>query len=479
MKKVKFLLAVIVSFVASTQVSATHLRGGYIQFKSLDNNNVSFEVTVFLISDKESDVDVGEGEISFGDGNIFNLKEKATDIVITPLNQGSLLYAYKTNHTYSAPGKYIISYNEANRNLGVKNMFSSVNTPMHFESEVLIDPFLGMNDSPIGNDIHYLKALTGIKMLYNAVFSDKEGDSLSYHLVVPKQANNMEVMNYQLPNSSDFYSSDYSISNEGKNGPPDFSISPFDGNLTWDAPGLTGEYSIALKIKEWRKVNNEIFNISSTTYDVQILVEENVSNLVRPTTTIPNSQCYNGNLDETFEVISNNKLIKVELFTDAINAALDNVPFDEFVFESDFSNEDFNVQYTLNEDQATQQYHQTVLKVSQMTLDGSIYSWSQGFVFGFGCETIERVITSTQQNVPLSLYSIYANGQLSLTTSSKLNDRGSINLYDSSGKLVFIANQKFMNGQMSLKIPRLENGIYIMGVRSTSFFYRDKLLIKD
>src|SRR5690606_34240956 len=59
-------------------------------------------------------------------------------------------------------------------------------------------------------------------------------------------------------------------------GPPGFSIDAVTGLITWDAPGLQGEYNIAFQLIEWCRslVTQESWILSVTVRDVQIVSEE-------------------------------------------------------------------------------------------------------------------------------------------------------------------------------------------------------------
>ena len=47
-------------------------------------------------------------------------------------------------------------------------------------------------------------------------------------------------------------------------------IDPYNGSLFLNSEYLSGIYTIAIKVHEWRKINNEYFRISSSTLDYNI-----------------------------------------------------------------------------------------------------------------------------------------------------------------------------------------------------------------
>ena len=83
--------------------------------------------------------------ISWGDGTGSDIER----IVFEPIpNVYDITYnLYKGTHTFPAPGSYLISVEDPNRNNGVNNIPNSVNVPMYIETEIVINPFLGYNNS--------------------------------------------------------------------------------------------------------------------------------------------------------------------------------------------------------------------------------------------------------------------------------------------------------------------------------------------
>lgn len=481
MRLIKLIVLSLPFFVCFHQLKATHLRGGHIEFKSISSNDLTYEIKVIFTSDHWSEVIPGGGELNFGDGNFIVPSEKGSLEKIVFEEEEFGIYTYTIQYTYAAVGSYIISYNERNRNAGVKNLANSVDTPIYFETKLVIDPFLDKNSSPVLNNLFYKKSLVNVKTLYNPMISDEDGDSISYHLVTPKQAIGTEVFDYHPLNFPNFYPSlFYATANEANDGEPTFSISPFDGNMIWDSPRLSGEYSAVIKIKEWRKVEGKLFNISSIIYDFQITIDENDEAITRPTLLIPDTQCYNGDISETFQILANDQLIKVEVYSDAENAKINGILVKDYVFSEEYKNEDITLEYSLNSNEATKAYHQAVIKVSQKSMDEKIYSWSQGYTFGFGCETIKRVITSIPSDQQVDkLFITYQNDLISLSTKTDFTGLGEIIVYDMNGRSIVISKENFTNGKTNLSLPFLKNGIYLLSIETKNKYLRGKFLINN
>ena len=135
---------------------------------------------------------------------------------------------------FPSPGTYKVGYFERNRNENIANIDNSVETPFYIESIFLIDPVLGLNNSPILTVPPIDMGAVGQKFIHNPGAYDPEGDSLAYVLTIPRQNSNSNVLNYKSPDDSEF-----SSSNELGTGTPIFSINPVTGDLVWDAPFKT------------------------------------------------------------------------------------------------------------------------------------------------------------------------------------------------------------------------------------------------
>lgn len=276
------------------QVNATHLRAGEITVRRVSCTSLTFAITVTVYTDTESQVTFG-GEkdqaldvLDFGDGERFIIPV----VPSTPrpdLGPNMGIASYTIEHTYGGPGRYLISYKEPNRNEFVLNVSNSVGTTFYIETEINIDPFLGCNNTPILLIPPIDKGCTGVAFEHNPGASDPDGDSLSYQLVIPFKDRNTTVDGYQDPNKPTFYTGDYNTANETQDGPPTFTINPSTGTVSWNAPGVEGEYNIAFHIIEWRKINGTWVKLGYVRRDMQIVIEE--CDNERPDLILPNDTC--------------------------------------------------------------------------------------------------------------------------------------------------------------------------------------------
>ena len=278
MRKVCFysLLTVLVLF--SVKAKATHLRAGDITLTRLSCSSYQYTVTLHVYTKWGTAVKFGGGTLNFGDGSkplITESRPNPPEIAQTD-DGGIGEVIYPVNHTFPGPGVYTITYYEQNRNAGILNIDNSVETPFFIQTQIVIDPLLGCDNTPELLVPPIDQGCTGVAWFHNPGAYDPDGDSLSYELFVPKQAPGVDVSGYQDPNSKKFYDAagiPYSQANELGNGPPVFSINPISGTITWDAPGEAGEYNIAFIIREWRKVAGTWVSLGYVERDMQIIIK--------------------------------------------------------------------------------------------------------------------------------------------------------------------------------------------------------------
>ena len=268
------LLFLIIGIFYSNNLFSTHIRAGEIIAKRISTTSLTYEFTIIGYTDTGSEVEFGGGKFDFGDGNVIDiLDEVALTSQKILLDNQVALNLFKITHTFQAPGRYVVNYYEQNRNNGILNMDNSVDTPFFIETEILIDPFFGQNNTPILLIPPIDNGIMSVRYIHNPGAFDPDGDSLSYELVIPMQENLYEVTNYRFPNAEEFYS-EYAKGNEAGLGPPTFTLDSVTGDLVWDAPGTEGEYNFAFRVVEWRKVGDTWYKLGYVTRDMQVLIQD-------------------------------------------------------------------------------------------------------------------------------------------------------------------------------------------------------------
>ena len=344
MRKYSILFLFSIALIISTyRLSATHIRAGEIIAIRISTTSLTYRFSIIGYTDTGSNVKFGGGEIDFGDGTVINIEEGSEFGVIEVIVDAEKKIAFNVfeiEHTFQAPGAYIVRFNERNRNAGVLNMDNSVDTPFYIETRILIDPFLGSNNTPVFLVPPVDEGAVGVRFIHNPGAFDIDGDSLSYKMVVPKQFKDREVTNYMDPNDPKFYGSRFSSANEDQNAPPTFSIDAIRGDLVWDAPGAMGEYNVAFIVEEWRFVQGQWFNLGYVTRDMQIIIEDSDNN--RPEVIVPDQLCVEAGVlinEVIIGVDQDGHRVKLEAFGGPFEFDFNPATFQAFPLGADYASQ--------------------------------------------------------------------------------------------------------------------------------------------
>ncbi|MEA3505767.1 MAG: gliding motility-associated C-terminal domain-containing protein [Bacteroidota bacterium] len=219
----------IITLLISYSSFATHQRAAEITYRHI--SGLTYEITILSFTYAPSPADRPELEIFWGDGT-SSIVARDVKQDLSPVVRRN---EYTEEHTFPGSGTYILSMEDPNRNRGVINIPNSVNVPIYVETELIINPFLGYNNSPQLLNPPLEQGCAGTVYIHNPGAYDIDGDSLSYYLVTCKGADGLDIPGYSLPETSNV-----------------FSINPITGDLIWDTPVTLGEYNVAFIIKEWR-----------------------------------------------------------------------------------------------------------------------------------------------------------------------------------------------------------------------------------
>jgi hypothetical protein len=353
--------------------NATHLRAGEITVERIGCSNIwRITVTVYTNTINTNVLFGGEDDwLDFGDGSRMLIPEQPNTLR-PDLGEGIATASYTVTKQYSG-GTYTISYSEPNRNAGVVNMDGSVNTRFYIETRIVIDPFLGCNNSPQLLVPPIDRACTGIAWFHNPGAYDPDGDSLSYELVIPFRERNTTVVGYKDPADPFFYSN-FSTGNEDGTGPPSFNINPVDGTLTWDAPGRAGEYNIAFIIKEWRFIAGRWWQIGFVRRDMQIIVDD--CDNERPDLQVPEDVCVEAGSTLDAVIIGTDPdgdSVKIEAFSEIFQFAPAEGPATVSPFPAVFKKQPAQLQFqwVTNCSHIKDQPYQVVFKVTDLSPTGS------------------------------------------------------------------------------------------------------------
>lgn len=244
----------------SVVVMATHNRAGEITYKWVGVNaaDLTYEITIITYTRTSSYPNVDRPQLDsvhLGDGSVVSFQRTTS----APVSLGNdISYnEYKYVHTYSGNGVFRIYFVDPNRNEGVVNIPNSVDVPFAVESELVINPYLGPNSSPVLTYPPIDKGCVGRVFIHNPNAYDAEGDSLVYLMEVCNGDGNLPIPGYTFPTTSST-----------------FGIDLHTGDLIWDSPIDTGEYNVAFIVKQYKQGQYAGF----VRRDMQILISNCTNN---------------------------------------------------------------------------------------------------------------------------------------------------------------------------------------------------------
>lgn len=248
---IRFIIILFISFLSAGEGYATHNRAGEITYVQV--SDLTYEITITTFTYVLSLADRPQLEVEWGDNSIST----AYRVSITNLPNYYKKNVYVVRHTFPGPGVYKIVVQDPNRNFGILNIPNSVNVVFSISTILMVNPSIGMNNTPVLLNPPYDKAAVGYKFIHNPGAYDADGDSLSYKLTVCTREDGKEIENYTLPPASN-----------------EFYVDALSGDLVWDAPINIGKYNVAMEISEWRTG----IKIGTVVRDMQIEVYETDNN---------------------------------------------------------------------------------------------------------------------------------------------------------------------------------------------------------
>jgi gliding motility-associated-like protein len=253
-----FMLALLLAPLA---LLATHNRAGEIHVAQIGPLKVRATIITWT---KTSSINADRDtlEINWGDGITQKVPRSNNGGAGQPLPNDVKYNVYIAEHTYAGPSTYRISMTDMNRNGGIRNVNypASDNIPFHIETIYTFqDPqFGGVNTTPFLIQPPIDNACVGKPFRHNPNADDPDGDSLSYHLIVPLQGLGTVVQNYVFPNNI-------------MPGPDNIlQMDAVTGDILWQSPQEGGEYNIAFIVVSWREGEP----IDTTIRDMQIFVSQ-------------------------------------------------------------------------------------------------------------------------------------------------------------------------------------------------------------
>jgi gliding motility-associated-like protein len=259
----RFFWSFLFLLLGSVSLFATHNRAGEITIVLQDCEGLVIEATITTYT-KASSVPADRDSlfIDWGDGTGEMVARSNGNGFGILLPNDTKLNEYIATHKYNAPGRYIVSMTDPNRNGEILNVNppSSDLIPFHLQTTYTFPncAFDGDNSTPTLNNPPIDIGCVGQIFRHNPVAIDPEGDSLSYQLVVPFQGTNQPVPNFFWPDEIGPGANNF------------YDLNEITGEFVWNSPQEAGEYNIAMYIISWR--DGEA--IDTVLRDMQILIED-------------------------------------------------------------------------------------------------------------------------------------------------------------------------------------------------------------
>jgi gliding motility-associated-like protein len=247
---------------------ATHNIAGEITVRCLGGNQ--YEATVTTYTNSQSPADRCELTIEWGDGQYSIIPRINGNLNgnCAPAGMGTDLTSagypntkmniYTGTHTYagpSGPGGYQIKVKDPNRVASIANIPNSVNVPFYLQTNIVVNPLLGCNSTPVLTTIPLDKACRGHCYYHNPGAVDPDGDSLAYSIGPCLDTTGLPIAGYTLPNVI---------------GGGSLSIDAVTGDLSWCSPQVQGKYNLVIYIEEWRRFPNGVVKLGTVLRDMSI-----------------------------------------------------------------------------------------------------------------------------------------------------------------------------------------------------------------
>ncbi|WP_165864896.1 hypothetical protein [Rufibacter latericius] len=266
-----FLLLLLLLFSSISE--ATHLRAGQIYASSDTTSNPipgRFFFTLVTFSVAPPPFEDLEATLYFGDCTRQQVARESRTLLANNQNN-SFVNVYRFEHIYAQPGTHTVTFVGENRNGGVVNISSSVQQTFLLQASITVDPLLGVNRSPILQYTPVDVAARNQIFVHNPAAYDPDGDSLSFKMLAPRISDGVDACGNPVGRNAPGYRSLESFLGRLENRVPEgFSLNQTTGQLTWNTPGVLGEFNLAIEVEEWRAGRL----IGKVTRDMQVFVRE-------------------------------------------------------------------------------------------------------------------------------------------------------------------------------------------------------------
>lgn len=207
--------------------------GGELRYTHI--SGLTYGIEVRLYSSSFSPPDAPWVLVYLGDGAVDTVPPMDSEVF--PAECGDQLRIYSLQHTYSGPGIYSIHAWTPNREPGILNLEGSAEIPLCVDAMLLVSPGLE-NTSPVFANPLVFSYYAGQVLTHELQPYDADGDSLVFELVAARGFDCSPIPSYTFPD----------VLTPG----PDTATVNSAGLFQWNAPQLSGFFTIAILCTEWR-----------------------------------------------------------------------------------------------------------------------------------------------------------------------------------------------------------------------------------
>ncbi len=315
-------LLLILGGLLATTAQATHIRAGEIIVERVpadqDASGRAVDITLFVYWDTNSPVENEWATFTIFPQFPANSQSIAQIRVnrqsVTNIGNRTTVAVFQTRYVFPTNTSFLVTYKEQNRNTTVTNLDRPADQAFYVETAINLE-LRAANRSPLLANPPIDLAVVGQRYIHNPGAIDADGDSLSYEAVdgifQPYIDRNLPAPVFRQPDDP-LYGGQQGLTCGGiGTGPSSFRIynqgdalvenGTYDpGDVVWDTPGRPGEFNVAFRIVEWRRLpDGQFFRIGSVVRDMQILVSDDRN---CPPTLNLNPICIVGGLTATTRV---------------------------------------------------------------------------------------------------------------------------------------------------------------------------------
>jgi hypothetical protein len=233
-------------FSVSAVANVNPTRCGRIWSECTGGNNYMFHIEAHISG---FPVNTDSLTIDFGNSNTLTVCElTATNIDTTP--NGCVLF-FDLSHVYS-PGTYAIVARFGKHLPNIVNIPNSANIDFCLLCEIVVDPNIGCNKSPISDSLNLeVEWMTTQNNSVGMHVWDPDADSIAWNLIPPT----CMQLGYIAPQVA---------------GGGTFSYSQPAETFSWNNPNLVGVYAVVFLFEEYVQVGNQMVIAGVTTREVLI-----------------------------------------------------------------------------------------------------------------------------------------------------------------------------------------------------------------